>query len=206
MAERVHGFASSRASEAAIYEAFDFGPSKRFDLREAQKEVAQLRQPKKFIRPILHRPFDQRYVFFHPSLVWSMSRPMADQMEGEGHLALVATRQVTRPQFEHAFVSRNMIEIKACSHDRNTQIFPLFLHARSGGLALSGGASANISPSSLAQFAVSLNLTSKTQQRDVLKPVSIFNYAYAVLYSPAYRLRYFEFLQKRVPQNSLPRE
>jgi predicted helicase len=127
LAERLEKFSRAKSTDESIYEEFGFSESKRFDLREAQRELRKLESFDEPIRRMLHRPFDERFIFFHPSVVWSLSRPMATQMNEGKNLALVATRQVTRPQFEHAFVSRYMIEIKACSHDRNTQIFPLFL-------------------------------------------------------------------------------
>src|ERR1019366_5111747 len=134
LAERLERFSKAKGDEASTYAEFGFSESKRFDLREAQTKLRKLKSFSEPIRRMLHRPFDQRFVFFHPSVVWSLSRPMADEMVGGDNLALVATRQVTRPQFEHAFVSRDIIEIKACSHDRNTQIFPLFIRQSDGEL------------------------------------------------------------------------
>ena len=75
-----------------------------------------------------------------------MSRPVANQMANGKNLALIATRQVTRPQFEHAYVSRDMIEIKACSHDRNTQIFPLFVAGSHDELTRQSWTKPNIDP------------------------------------------------------------
>jgi len=209
LAERLERFSNARGGDASIYEEFGFSESKRFDLRAAQ---AQLRKLKSFLDPIrriLHRPFDQRYIFFHPSVVWSLSRPMADQMNGGDNLALVATRQVTRPQFEHAFVSRHIIEIKACSHDRNTQIFPLFIRNSDGELALSSGTMPNIQHGLLAKLASILGLKLRIETREYgreheLTPLALFYYAYATLYCPSYRDRYFEFLRSDFPRLPLP--
>ncbi|MBS0516506.1 MAG: hypothetical protein JSS16_13650, partial [Proteobacteria bacterium] len=144
LAERLERFSHAKGTENSIYEEFGFSESKRFDLREAQSELRRLKSFSEPIRRMLHRPFDERFVFFNRSVVWSLSRPMAEQMEGGKNLALVATRQVTRPQFEHAYVSRHIIEIKACSHDRNTQIFPLFVCGSDRELAFSSGAASNL--------------------------------------------------------------
>ncbi len=154
LAERLERFSHAKGTENSIYEEFGFSESKRFDLREAQSELRRLKSFSEPIRRMLHRPFDERFVFFNRSVVWSLSRPMAEQMEGGKNLALVATRQVTRPQFEHAYVSRHIIEIKACSHDRNTQIFPLFVCGSDRELAFSSGAASNLLISDDAQPAV----------------------------------------------------
>jgi hypothetical protein len=205
LAERLERFSHAKGAEDSIYEEFGFSASKRFDLREAQSELRRLKSFREPIRRMLHRPFDERFVFFHRSVVWSLSRPMAEQMEDGKNLALVATRQVTRPQFEHAYVSRHIIEIKACSHDRNTQIFPLFICGSDGELALSSGVTPNLNPAVLAKLAkaLGLRLNNSTRQLgkdDELSPLRLFNFAYAILHCPTYRERYFEFLRSDFPR------
>jgi predicted helicase len=199
LAKRLEEFSQARGNEASIYTEFGFSESKRFDLRQAQSELRKLKSFSEPIRRMLHRPFDRRFVFFHPSVVWSLSRPMAAQMVGGDNLALVATRQVTRPQFEHAFVSRDIIEIKACSHDRNTQIFPLFLR-QDGELAFGSETTANLNQKVGAEMALHLGLkwqggARELGKEDELTPQRLFGYAYAILNCPSYRLRYFEFLR-----------
>jgi len=210
LAERLERFSHAKGAEKSIYEEFGFSESKRFNLREAQSELRKLKSFTAPIRRILHRPFDERFVFFHPSVVWSLSRPMADQMEDGKNLALVATRQVTRPQFEHAYVSRDIIEIKACSHDRNTQIFPLFIRGSEGELALSFGVTPNLNPSVLTGLAEALELklnsdTPELGKDNELTPLRLFHFAYAILYCPSYRERYFEFLRSDFPRLPLIR-
>jgi predicted helicase len=208
----MQAFSESRASPANIYEQYGFSESKRFDLREAQRELRQLRSFSQPIIRILHRPFDERYLFFHQSVVWSMSRPMAEQMQDDKNIALVATRQVTRPQFEHAFVSRHIIEIKACSHDRNTQIFPLFLRQGDGELKFGSEVGVNLNAAGAASLraAVLENVPAgkRTAGADVEFAQRAFNYVYAVLHSPEYRRRYFPFLRSdfpRIPLSPTPK-
>jgi predicted helicase len=205
LAERLERFSRAKGAEDSIYEEFGFSESKRFDLRAAQSELRKLKSFTDPIRRILHRPFDERFIFFDRNVVWSLSRPMADQMADGKNLALVATRQVTRPQFEHAYVSRHMIEIKASSHDRNTQIFPLFIHRADSELALSSGETPNLDSKVLAKFAKALGLKLNISirdlgRRDELSPLRLFNFAYAILHCPSYRERYFEFLRSDFPR------
>lgn len=205
LAERLERFSSAKGSVESIYEEFGFSASKRFDLHKAQADLRKLKSFTEPIRRMLHRPFDERFIFFHPSVIWSMSRPMADQMIDGKNLALVATRQVTRPQFEHAFVSRHIIEIKACSHDRNTQIFPLFIRDADDELALSPGATPNLDPNALGKLAKALGLRLNSSTRAFgkdgeLSPLQVFHFAYAVLYCPGYRDRYFQFLRSDFPR------
>jgi hypothetical protein len=205
LAERLERFSLAKGAEDSIYEEFGFSASKRFNLKEAQSELRRLKSFSVPIRRMLHRPFDERFVFFNRSVVWSLSRPMADQMEDGKNLALVATRQVTRPQFEHAYVSRHIIEIKACSHDRNTQLFPLFICGSDGDLALSSGATPNLNPAVLTKLAKALGLKLNSSTRELgkdeeLSPLRLFHFSYAILHCPSYRERYFEFLRSDFPR------
>jgi predicted helicase len=190
LADRLERFSRAKGTPDSIYEEFGFSASKRFDLRKAQGELRKLKSFTDPIRRILHRPFDERFIFFHPSVVWSLSRPMADQMYGGKNLALVATRQVTRPQFEHAYVSRHIIEIKASSHDRNTQIFPLFIHESDDEIALSSGTTSNLSPTIAAKLARALGLRWNAATREIgsgdeLSPLRLFYFAYGILHCPS---------------------
>ena len=205
LADRIERFSKAGGEENSVYEEFGFSKSKRFDLRRAQSDLQELDSFIGPIRRLLHRPFDERFIFFHKSVVWSLSRPMADQMANGNNLGLIATRQVTRPQFEHVYVSRHMIEIKACSHDRNTQMFPLFIRGSQDGLALQSRAKANIDPLFFEKLAGSLKLkmnvsTRRLGQNRELTPLRIFQFVYAVLHSFAYRKRYFEFLRSDFPR------
>ena len=165
LADRIERFSKAGGEENSVYEEFGFSKSKRFDLRRAQSDLQELDSFIGPIRRLLHRPFDERFIFFHKSVVWSLSRPMADQMANGNNLGLIATRQVTRPQFEHVYVSRHMIEIKACSHDRNTQMFPLFIRGSQDGLALQSRAKANIDPLFFEKLAGSLKLKMNVSTR-----------------------------------------
>jgi hypothetical protein len=205
LAERLERFSHAKGADASVYDEFGFSASKRFELRGAQSELRRLKSFSEPIRRMLHRPFDERFIFFHPSVVWSLSRPMANQMNDGKNLALVATRQVTRPQFEHAFVTRNIIEIKACSHDRNTQIFPLFIRPNKDELALASVSSANLNSGVFVRVARGLGLRPNSETRelgkdDELSPLRLFNFCYGVLHSPSYRQRYFEFLRSDFPR------
>lgn len=181
LADRLERFSFAKGIDSSIYDEFGFSESKRFDLKKAQSALRTLTSFAKPIRRMLHRPFDNRYIFYHNSVIWSMSRPMADMMKDGTNLALIATRQVTRPQFEHAYVSRNIIEIKACSHDRNTQIFPLYTRTSAYELALSTGTPPNLSLPILVKLAKTLGLkwnagASELTSYDELTPLQFFHF------------------------------
>jgi predicted helicase len=205
LAKRLERFSIADSPESSIYSEFGFSESKRFNLQESQAKLRELKSFTEPIRRLLHRPFDERHIFFHRSVVWSLSRPMADQMNDGDNVALVATRQVTRPQFEHAFVTRSMIEIKACSHDRNTQIFPLFIKRSADEFSFSSGDAANLDQDLLEDLANRFGLELRADARNLgedgeLTPLRFFHFIYAILHCPSYRKRYFEFLRSDFPR------
>jgi predicted helicase len=203
---RIESFRKDARDAPEVFKSFDIMPGRRFDLRGAQVALSKESSLRDFIRPLLHRPFDKRYIFYHESVVWSMARPVGSEMFPGDNLALVATRQVTRPKYEHAFVSRNMIEIKACSHDRNTQMFPLYLN-RDGSyksLLHARGRTMNIDTSFADAIERSCGLTFTYDMtgdlHDRFGPADIFHFCYAILNSCGYRARYFESLKSHFPR------
>ena len=201
---RIKAFRSDNRSSDKIYNSYNFKASKRFNLKNAQEALKNLRKLKPFIRPILHRPFDRRSVFYHGDVVWSLSRPMAEQMYPKKNIALVATRQVTRPNFEHVFISRDIIEIKACSHDRNTQIFPLYLPNR--GMFKGDYNLDNIQQEFFEALSSALQLSKINSGRGNIAPggsigpEDILYYIYGQLHSMGYRKRYADFLKVDFPR------
>lgn len=203
---RIERFRKDARDEQEVFESFQIEPGKRFDLRHAQDALSKEDDLRDFIRPLLHRPFDKRYIFYHEAVVWSMARPVAVEMFPAGNLALIATRQVTRPKFEHVFVSQSMIEIKACSHDRNTQIFPLYLNQGEylKGRFAARGERPNIEQSFVTAIENScgLKFTPDTagDLQETFGPADIFHFCYSILNSREYRLRYFESLKSHFPR------
>jgi type I restriction-modification system DNA methylase subunit len=130
------------------------------------------------IRPILYRPFDTRWVIYHPLMIGE-PRPEIMGLMLHNNLALLSTRRVTGKPYDNVFISNGLVEYKAATHDRNTQVFPLFLKPT----AFSGDDDRG-----------SLNISTKylnvLREIDAADGVSIFGFIYALLHSPAYRARY----------------
>jgi hypothetical protein len=138
---------------------------------------------------------------------------MAYMLGGE-NIGLVVPRQVTGSSFCHVFCSRLITEIKLCSHDRGSSLFPLYANSEEvteqnlfG--SVSGGRQSNISPKFMAALAKYLRTASTSDELDrhtnEISPEQAFGYIYAVLHSPIFRTRYVEFLKidyPRVPLTS----
>ena len=163
-------------------------------------------------RKILYRPFDVRYTWYSGQtrgFIGTPGRQTMIAMFGAKNIGLVVPRQVTGSVFSHVFCSRLITEIKLCSHDRASSLFPLYANADETAQNVlfnhSGGQRCNLSPDFVAVLTSCLAEAPSAVPRErssVISPEHIFSYLYAVLHSPAFRTRYVEFLKTdyaRVP-------
>jgi predicted helicase len=101
-------------------------------------------------------------------------------------------------------VTREIVEYKAVSHDRNTMVFPLYLYPAEGEMQLFTGRRPNLNPEFTKAVSEKLGLKfvedGKGNLEQTFGPEDVFNYAYAVFHSPTYRTRYAEFLKIDFPR------
>jgi phage repressor protein C with HTH and peptisase S24 domain len=177
---KIARFAASRPGDRAIEEEIGFSVKAKWDVERCKKEIRALKRPEEYVRPILYRPFDTRFVFYLPSLLDTPSKPVCEAVYEQDNLVLLSPGVKTTSEFTHALVSRFPAEKKACSHDRATQMFPLY--ARESKLLGAGAPN------------ISAPIASRMSEREV------FGYIYAILYSSTYRTRYGAALRDSYPR------
>jgi hypothetical protein len=145
-------------------------------------------------RRLLFRPFDWRTVFYADYVIERPRRRIMRHMLDGPNLGLIVPRQC-KEEFG-ALATDALVAHKAVSaYDINT-LFPLWLYPE--GRLVSEGPVANLEPKSLALFAERLG--------EEPPPELVFEYVYAVLYSPPFRRRYAELLRTDFPRIPLPRD
>ena len=170
------------------------------------------------IYPCLYRPFDQRWVYYDLSLTSRPAWKVVQHFVKGANLGLLSSRQV-EGSFRHAFVTNGLANINAIDTAGvfgSGPLFPLYLYADSPGEK--GGRqrtlpvvtrtrqirTSNLKPAFVDGIASKLGLRFLAEGRGDLKttfgPEDAFAYVYAILYSPAYRARYEEFLQIDFPR------
>jgi hypothetical protein len=165
------------------------GDTRSWKLPEARLRVAADPQWRERVRPCSYRPFDVRHLYWTPGMVdWPRSRVMGHMVAGS-NLALHVCRQSVGAHWAHALVARGLIDDCYVSNKTKERGYahPLHLHGAQG-------TTANFAP----PFLAALRLPDAT-------PEVIFQYLYAIFYSPGYRLRYAEFLKLDFPRVPLPR-
>lgn len=184
------------------------GDNRDWQMTTARSILQKLGKPVgDYIKKIEYRPFDGRYIFYHSAAIDFAREDLMCHMNCGHNLGLIATRQVPNGDFCHAFVSRLFIEMKTGSHDRGTNLFPLFLYDSSQSLGLSGAIRPNFSEKFLKDISASLRLKRSGQHGlpQGISPENIVQYIYAIFHSPTYRSRYAELLKidfPRVPLTS----
>jgi len=214
---RVHQFSKIDADEART--EYSLGADvQSWKVAWAQADVRRSGPSKNLIRPVLYRPFDQRFTYYTGKSSGFICRPVYENMRhmqaGE-NLALITVRQVAEGVFDHVLATRWMVESRITLSNKGIGfVFPLYLYpsAEAGADKLfaagpgpgKSGRRPNLSPQFVAEFGEKLGLAFVADGTGDLKktfgPEDIFHYAYAVFHSPTYRSRYAQFLKIDFPR------
>ncbi len=203
---RIRVFRDSRDSDELIKQAYGLKdkPNYKWFVSESRKELQKLPDYEKHFTKILYRPFDERWIYYHPSVVFwpreDVMRPML-----KSNLALIACRQLSSSKFQHALISPTIADDSLVSNKTKERgyVFPLYLYPNSG----------RKKQNSLFEGDQPMRADSKTPNIDQkfsnfvediyktkIEPEAMLYYVYAILYSDIYRSKYQEFLKIDFPR------
>ncbi len=201
---------------AQLCELLDIPQKKGWNIDASKKSFRdEVKQIENYIKLISYRPFDDRFTFYHKSLIWGMSMPTMQHVLDRKNLGLVTCRQVNG-EFSHMFVANKLIESSYISNKtREINSFsPLYLYPEKGENLFVGAVGTipaarqpNISLTAGREIAEKIGRvyypvaeypTKEGDER--LTPEDIFYYAYAIFHSPTYRTRYAEQLKIDFPR------
>ena len=211
--ERALAFRDSRESNEEICAKLEIPLKIGWDISRARKLIQAEPDLKQHIKPLLYRPFDNRFIFYHDSLVWRTVKQVMRHMLAGENVALIVPRQVVT-EFRHTFSTNRIANfnlLDTAGRFGSGCLFPLYLYSdltkRLSEPEMLSTASArrpNLAPEFIADFSAKLKLSFVPDGKGDLKktfgPEDVFHYAYAVFYSPAYRKRYAEFLKMDFPR------
>jgi predicted helicase len=205
--ENAKAFRDSVESNQALCERLGISIKEAWDVTKARELIQKERMLDKFVRPILYRPFDYRLIFYHPSLVWSMSMPTMRHMLGGHNLALAIGRAggaIDQGPWNIIICTNSITDLNLYRRGGNS-LFPLYHEVEKetpqAGLQAIANRRSNFSRDFLTQVS---NILGRSQDEYGLPqgifPEDIFHFAYAVFYSASYRTRYAEFLKIDFPR------
>ncbi|TXT27250.1 MAG: N-6 DNA methylase [Gallionellaceae bacterium] len=214
----VNDFANLPVAEAR--EKYALGKDARdwqIALAQADLKASGLAETK--LAPVLYRPFDVRHTYYTGNSRGFHCMPRNEvmrQMLAGKNLGLITSRLTKGETFQHAQVTRNIVEVICMSPktSNNGFVFPLYLYSTTKADLFAQRAGdvrrPNLAPEFIADFSARLQLDFVPDCCGDLKktfgPEDVFHYAYAVFHSPTYRNRYAEFLKIDFPRLPLTRD
>ncbi len=182
----------------------------------AQQDLKESGPTREKLAPILYRPFDLRHTYYTGRTRGFICMPRAEVMRhmlaGE-NLALVTCRQLALSGWSHAWPSDRLVDDCLVSNRTKERgyVFPLYLHpepehpekkkagiGRYVSMMLFEPHARYLTKKPNLNPALVAALTAAHGREPT--PEAIFHYVYAVLYAPAYRTKYAEFLKSDFPR------
>ena len=178
------------------------GDSRGWEMAGARKKIINY-QHRDLIKKVNYRPFDKRYIYYHPNMVdWGRETIMRHFLEGK-NVGLITSR-ITKDDFS-VLCTKYVTAHKSATLYDISYVFPLYLYpeAKQPTLDQQQTRKPNLSAEIVKTIATGLDLpfTPEEKQNDhkTFAPIDLLDYIYAVLHSPAYRERYKEFLKIDFP-------
>ncbi len=178
----------------------------------AQADLRNHPDVERHITPIHYRPFDTRWTYYTGQSSGFHSRPSGYFMRHlqKENFALCICRIITSSVWQHALVTDKITEKQYISNrgSESGHVFPLYLYPHPEELELETERSLNLRPDFLTVLSERLGISQRGPFGipEGISPEDILAYIYAVLYSPTYRARYYEFLKYAIPRIPLPRD
>ena len=148
---------------------------------------------------VAYRPFDNRRIYYHPSVVFNPRPVLADNVLGRENLVFVTSRRIRTDVHAHFYVTDKIVMKEMLSSADNCNGYPLYRFDSSFGREQR---LTNFTPGFLRALTARLGLKQSGELGlpTGLTPEDIFYYIYAVFHSPSYRSRYAEFLRIDFPR------
>ncbi|MEI8173651.1 MAG: type ISP restriction/modification enzyme [Deltaproteobacteria bacterium] len=192
---RLRAFRDLSVNDKDIESRFDLADTDAWRLSAKRRSLASKKDWEKFIALTIHRPFDLKWIYYHPDVV---ELPRSEVMQnllprGSDNAAICFPRNLREGWKRHAFVSRDVVHKDALSSLDTCYAAPLFVTSKTE-LNLSQELTPNLAKTGREWVKLlGLEVSAKTCW-------SVFAYFYAVLFAPSYGKRYAEFLKIDFPR------
>lgn len=191
------------------------GDSRGWKLHDVRSELMNQNHEENIVK-ILYRPFDNQWIYYHPRMVdWGRENVMRNFLIAE-NIGLICPKQLAGSESPGGLISKNIVAHKTFSAYNINYSFPLYIYQKNlqSSLIDDKVRLPNINPSSLDKLLSKIDkykFTDDHKQKitstiDVINPLDILDYVYAILYSPNYRTKYKEFLKTDFPRIPIPRD
>ncbi len=220
--DRIKTFLDNRLSDSELKKRLGLKENYAWRVAAARRELRAATKRKRledFVTKILYRPFDERFIFWHPSVVWRpRTEAMPHMLAGE-NVALMTCRQSSGNGWKHLLATRLITDDSMVSNRTRERgyLFPVYLYPGVGSADTSlfsrwskgkDGRTPNLDSGFVAQLADAVDLRFVSDGcgdlRKAFGPEDVVAYIYAVFHSPGYRERYEAQLKLDFPRVPLP--
>jgi len=174
-----------------------------------------LKNRTKDLNKVSYRPFDTRYTLYSGKSGGLYARPVNQIMQhflkGE-NLGFITARSNKSETCDHFYLTKHIMETKCGERTTQSALFPLYLYSENNGqksILQTSERSPNLNSQIVKEMSNKLGLVftnEKETKKDTFAPIDIFDYLYAVLYSPKYRAKYKQFLKEDFPRVPYPKD
>lgn len=222
--QKIQTFRDSKKSDEEIKLILDLKNNRDWKLKKRREKIIKDDQWRNNITKIYYRPFDDRYIFYHPDAIdYGREEVMKNMIAGD-NLALAVSRQwasIGSKTYDATFVTDKILDLNFYRRGGES-VFPLYLYreADSGSGNGKGGGTMmmmfeddveyterrpNINKGfyALLENIYTHQIAGSDQignENRTPTPEQILYYTYAVLYAPTYRQTYAEFLKSDFPR------
>jgi len=196
---RIRLFKNSKYSDDELHSFFQINRKKGWDIRKAWNMLQSISDSdlNKFILPVLYRPFDVQWIFYHDSVVWRTVKRIMCHMLQENLGLILPKRVETKIPWTHILCTNEIIEHVTVSLKTIDYLFPLYLYPDTNRKDLFSHKKVNKKQPNVS--ATLFTALAEVYKKDST-PEEISHYIYAVLYSNIYRKKYAEFLRLDFPR------
>jgi predicted helicase len=218
-------------SNSEIHSKYEFSDTNDWKLAEKKSLFQRKRSD---IRKVQYRIFDTRFTYYpferiNEIIVRGDSRRDLMSNLKFDNIAIITTKQQSSFDFQHAFVSKDFVDMCTISAQskESTNVFPLYLYPESSAQLQIGDSprrQPNLNMEIVKQIAEGLGMDFLPEKeedanvcmaesgevspsyRNSFAPIDLLDYIYAVLHSPTYREKYKEFLKIDFPRVPYPKD
>lgn len=195
--QRIRLVRDGATPDEVLRQGFGLHDKAGWKLAEARKKVQQDAAWESRLVRCLYRPFDVRWIFYHPAWIERDRAAVMRHMMQENLGLVVPKRVEISGGWNHALVANLPIEHVTVSLKTIDYLFPLYLYPDPAQNDLFSQLAPQEKQPNLAANVVAA-LTAAYGQPPA--PEAIFHYVYAVLYADAYREQYADFLRGDFPR------
>ena len=220
--DRIETFLDNRLSDTEVKKRLGLKENYAWRVAAARRELRTATKRKRledFVTKILYRPFDERFIFWHPSVVWRPRTEAMPHMLAGWNQALCIGRAgqvIGSSVWDVLFAPTFPSDFNLFRRGGNC-LFPLYLYpgvGKADGSLFSrwpkgkGGRTPNLDLGFVEQLAAATELRFVSDGRGDLGktfgPEDVVAYIYAVFHSSGYRERYEALLKLDFPRVPLP--